>query len=164
MRHLGSAPFPGGGDAEHAGRLEVVDEVAGEAAGGGDLGAASTDLGEERVDCSPTPTLARDPPPRRIPIPHGWVVDGVATELLANELVRAETFDPTRDHSAISRLSPSEKTVARLVAAGLTNREIGAELHISRRTVETHIAYAFQKLNIRTRSSLATLMTSAPDY
>ena len=46
---------------------------------------------------------------------------------------------------------------------GQTNREIGAELHISRRTVETHLAHAFQELDIRARSSLASLMTSTPD-
>ena len=101
------------------------------------------------------------PPLRRVPTPDGWLVDGVATEHAAEALAQVQTVDPTGRHSPISNLSPSEQAVARLVAAGHTNREIGAELHISRRTVETHIAHAFHKLDIRTRSRLASLMASA---
>jgi DNA-binding CsgD family transcriptional regulator len=101
------------------------------------------------------------PPPRRTPIPAGWLVNGLATEQAAKALSDVQTVDPTEQHSPISSLSPSELAVARLVATGQTNRDIGAVLHISRRTVETHIAHAFHKLDIRTRSHLASLVTSA---
>ena len=58
----------------------------------------------------------------------------------------------------ISQLSPAERRVAELVADGLTNREIGEQLHIARRTVETHIVHAFQKLGVQNRTQLARLV------
>ncbi|MBB1260955.1 helix-turn-helix transcriptional regulator [Streptomyces alkaliterrae] len=52
------------------------------------------------------------------------------------------------------RLSPREREVAELAAAGLTNREIGATLHLSPRTVEQHVARAMRKLGIQSRQDL----------
>jgi DNA-binding CsgD family transcriptional regulator len=54
-------------------------------------------------------------------------------------------------------LSTAELGVARLVALGLTSREIGDRLFISRRTVETHIAHIFDKLGVSSRVQLAVL-------
>jgi DNA-binding NarL/FixJ family response regulator len=61
----------------------------------------------------------------------------------------------------LAKLSRSEFAVAELVASGCTNREIGERLHIARRTVETHVAHAFQKLDIRTRAHLAAIVTAS---
>ena len=52
-------------------------------------------------------------------------------------------------------LTDSELGVTRLAAEGLTNRQIGDCLFISRRTVGTHLAHVFQKLGINNRSQLA---------
>jgi DNA-binding CsgD family transcriptional regulator len=52
-------------------------------------------------------------------------------------------------------LTPSELEVVRLAAQGLTNPEIGQRLFISRRTVQTHLAHAFRKLDISSRVELA---------
>ncbi|MGH3884240.1 MAG: response regulator transcription factor [Pseudonocardiaceae bacterium] len=52
-------------------------------------------------------------------------------------------------------MTDSELGVARLAAEGLTNREIGDRLFISRRTVGTHLTHIFQKLEINTRTQLA---------
>jgi DNA-binding CsgD family transcriptional regulator len=52
-------------------------------------------------------------------------------------------------------LTPSQLGVARLAADGLTNRQIGDQLFISRRTVGTHLAHVFQKLAINSRAQLA---------
>ncbi|MGH3919738.1 MAG: response regulator transcription factor [Pseudonocardiaceae bacterium] len=52
-------------------------------------------------------------------------------------------------------MTDSELGVARLAAEGLTNREIGVRLFISRRTVGTHLTHIFQKLEINTRTQLA---------
>lgn len=51
-------------------------------------------------------------------------------------------------------LSEREQEVLRLIALGLTNTEIGEELYLSVRTVETHRAHIHQKLNLRTRAEL----------
>jgi two-component system, NarL family, response regulator NreC len=44
--------------------------------------------------------------------------------------------------------------VLRLIALGYTNAEIGEQLHLSVRTVETHRAHIQQKLRLATRSDL----------
>jgi DNA-binding NarL/FixJ family response regulator len=56
---------------------------------------------------------------------------------------------------SLARLSPREHDVVRLVAAGLTNDEIGAELGIGAKTVETHLARLFERLGIASRTELA---------
>ena len=52
-------------------------------------------------------------------------------------------------------LTPMESDVVRLTVEGLTNREIGERLFISRRTVQTHLSHVFTKLGISTRVELA---------
>ncbi|MGH3853914.1 MAG: AAA family ATPase [Pseudonocardiaceae bacterium] len=51
-------------------------------------------------------------------------------------------------------LSPQETTVAQLAQAGRTNREIAQRLHLSIKTVETHLGHIYQKLGIRSRWDL----------
>ena len=53
------------------------------------------------------------------------------------------------------QLSPREEEVVRLAAAGRSNREIAAELVLSLRTVEGHVARAMRKLGVRSRRELA---------
>ena len=52
-------------------------------------------------------------------------------------------------------LTPSELEVVRLAATGLTNPQIGQRLFISPRTVQTHLAHAFRKLDLSSRVELA---------
>jgi ATP/maltotriose-dependent transcriptional regulator MalT len=58
-----------------------------------------------------------------------------------------------------SVLTASEQRVADLVAQGLTNREVAARLSMSVRTVESHVASAFRKLGVRSRTELAHRFT-----
>jgi two-component system response regulator NreC len=58
------------------------------------------------------------------------------------------------DDSAPQALSPRETEVLRLMALGHTNREIGEQLDLSVRTVETHRAHIQQKLGLGTRPEL----------
>ena len=51
-------------------------------------------------------------------------------------------------------LTTREQQVARLAAQGYTAREIGLELHIGRRTVETHLVNAYDKLGVRSKREL----------
>jgi DNA-binding NarL/FixJ family response regulator len=65
----------------------------------------------------------------------------------------ALTDDPPA--AALSTLTPQDWRIARLAAAGLTNREIGEQLLISRRTVGSHLYHLFPKLEITARAQLA---------
>jgi DNA-binding NarL/FixJ family response regulator len=51
-------------------------------------------------------------------------------------------------------LTRRETEVAQLVAAGLTNREIGARLYLSVRTVDVHVDRILTKLAFRNRNQL----------
>jgi DNA-binding CsgD family transcriptional regulator len=51
-------------------------------------------------------------------------------------------------------LTGSEEAVVGLVALGLTNREVGAHLFISRHTVDFHLRSIFRKLDVRSRVDL----------
>ncbi len=56
---------------------------------------------------------------------------------------------------ALEGLSPRENDVLRMLAEGLTDREIAAALIISPRTVETHVSNVLHKLNVRNRAEAA---------
>jgi DNA-binding NarL/FixJ family response regulator len=49
-------------------------------------------------------------------------------------------------------LSRREEEILRLLASGLTDREIGEALTISTRTVETHVSNILRKLDARNRA------------
>lgn len=52
-------------------------------------------------------------------------------------------------------LSPREDEVAQLLAAGLSDREIAAELVISIRTAQSHVSHILSKLRLRSRTQVA---------
>ena len=52
-------------------------------------------------------------------------------------------------------LSPRENDVLRMLADGLTDREIAEALIISPRTVETHVSNILHKLSVRNRAEAA---------
>jgi DNA-binding CsgD family transcriptional regulator len=55
-------------------------------------------------------------------------------------------------------LTDSELTVVNLIAQGVTNRDVAAQLHLSLHTVKNHVHNAFAKLNINSRAQLTQLM------
>ncbi len=68
---------------------------------------------------------------------------------------RLVTAEP--DMSGWAALTTSELTVARLVAEGLTNREVAERLFVSPHTVNSHLRHVFSKLGINSRVELARL-------
>ena len=56
------------------------------------------------------------------------------------------------------RLSAREQQVAVLAAEGLTSREIGERLYVSRRTVDNHLQRVFTRFGISSRAELAALL------
>jgi len=61
--------------------------------------------------------------------------------------------------AASSPLSPREIEVARLVAKGLTNKQIGEALYLSERTAENHVRHILVKLGFSNRSQIAAWST-----
>jgi DNA-binding CsgD family transcriptional regulator len=57
-------------------------------------------------------------------------------------------------------LSPTEDRVARLVAAGRTNREIASALFVSVKAVEANLTRVYAKLDVRSRTELALRLGS----
>ena len=57
-------------------------------------------------------------------------------------------------------LTAREAEIARLVAGRKSNKEIGAALDISSRTVSTHLRNIFGKLGVRSRGELTDVMRS----
>ncbi|MCY0917396.1 LuxR C-terminal-related transcriptional regulator [Streptomyces sp. H27-G5] len=74
-----------------------------------------------------------------------------------------ETGLTTREDGPISLLSPQEREVVRLAAAGASNREIAAQLFLSPRTVGHHLYRAFPKLGVGSRTELAALLAPVHD-
>ena len=60
--------------------------------------------------------------------------------------------------SGLDALTPSERRVAELAAADLTNREIAQQLFVSTATVETHLTRAYRKLDVDGRGGLAAVL------
>ena len=80
-------------------------------------------------------------------------VQACAAELATLQVAAAEASP-----AALLGLSRAELAVARLVATGLTNREVAAELYVSVKTVEYHLRNSFIKLDISSRRELSALI------
>jgi DNA-binding CsgD family transcriptional regulator len=79
---------------------------------------------------------------------HGFAERARRERMATGETVRKRSPE-TRD-----RLTAQEGQIARLAAEGCSNNEIGAQLFISRRTVEWHLRGVFTKLGISSRKDL----------
>ncbi len=97
----------------------------------------------------------------------GFVVKEMALDRLLEairKVYEGEQYIPpeiaTRLHGRVlSQLSPRELEVLRLLARGLSNKEIGAELHVVEGTVKIHVTNILAKLGVsdRTQAILAAV-------
>lgn len=60
-----------------------------------------------------------------------------------------------RGPATSEELTPQELHVAVLVAEGKTNREVGAQLFLSPKTIEWHLGHVYRKLGVRSRTELS---------
>jgi two-component system response regulator DegU len=99
---------------------------------------------------------------------HGYIVKDVsAPDLVASvKCLAADRFYADRrlansmlrdgKHRNVARLSLREIQVIQLVAEGLSNKEIGARLTLSDKTVKNHLTNIFEKLNVSSRSQVVS--------
>ena len=67
---------------------------------------------------------------------------------------------PRIQSHGIAALTPAQRRVADLAAAGLRNREIAEQLEIAEKTVETHLGRVYAALDIKSRWQLAERLAS----
>jgi DNA-binding CsgD family transcriptional regulator len=63
--------------------------------------------------------------------------------------------------TGVDALTASERRIAEMATEGLTNREIAQALFVTVKTVETHLAHVFRKLDIDSRSQLQQALRRA---
>ncbi len=74
------------------------------------------------------------------------VLDPVVAQKLVTRMASKEQTPST------PMLTPREKEILTLVAKGYTNKAIAAQLHISDRTVQGHLAHIYEKLQVQNRT------------
>ena len=93
--------------------------------------------------------------------------EGLGAELWAErargELRATGETARRRDASTVDDLTPQELRIAQLVGAGASNREVGAQLFVSPKTVEYHLRKVFLKLGVASRVELANVRLGGPD-
>jgi len=76
------------------------------------------------------------------------------TKRVINQFTRIPRREPPKE---LDELTAREQDILRLIARGLSNAEIGAELYISETTVKTHVTHILQKLGLRDRVQVVVL-------
>ncbi|MFF9673421.1 AAA family ATPase [Streptomyces eurythermus] len=77
--------------------------------------------------------------------------------------LRAAGASPLASSAHLATLTWQERRIADLAASGLTNKEIGARMHLSPRTVSSHLYRVFPKLGITSRAALRDALAKLPD-
>ncbi len=72
---------------------------------------------------------------------------------ILREFARVDTDGPPPDSTR--SLTPREREVLQLVTRGMTNKEIGAQLHIAENTVKNHLRNILEKLHLQNRAQAA---------
>ncbi len=85
----------------------------------------------------------------------GSLLDPKATAAVLNRLRKgAEPEDPK-----FASLSPQERRILELIADGLTNRQIGAEMYLAEKTVKNYVSSLLHKLGMSRRTEAAVYAT-----
>jgi two-component system, NarL family, response regulator LiaR len=74
---------------------------------------------------------------------------------VARKLMKQVAALPAQPHAPVNDLTQREVEVLGLIARGMSNREIAAQLVLSEKTVKTHVSSLLSKLNLEARTQLA---------
>jgi DNA-binding CsgD family transcriptional regulator len=81
----------------------------------------------------------------------------------ANELRATGIHRERPDSPSNAGLTPQQRQIAQLAAAGLSNKQIGERLFLSSRTVGYHLYQIFPKLGVTSRAALRDALAELPD-
>lgn len=142
----------GGGGAVPVAPPTTAGEAAGEAATAAGAARRAASMGRRLVPVGPGPRGAAGGADRAGGSGDGlgsgpYPEDSTASRLVGTERAPADPFG----------LSPREREVLALIAAGMTNREIGEALFISDKTVGVHVGNILAKLGVAGRVEAATV-------
>jgi DNA-binding NarL/FixJ family response regulator len=84
---------------------------------------------------------------------ESWLSPRAAATVL--EKMRREYVEPPSEDDPVGLLSPREMEILRLIAHGLENTQIAAELNISPRTAKNHLSNVLAKLGMTNRVQAA---------
>ncbi|MGV4926912.1 response regulator transcription factor (plasmid) [Streptomyces sp. BHT-5-2] len=87
------------------------------------------------------------------------MLDPATTARLMRRLRGGEEDVAPSEEDALSGLSAREREILELIGEGLTNRQIGARLYLSEKTVKNHISRLLAKLGVERRIQAAVLAT-----
>lgn len=119
-----------------------------------DLGAALRRAGQ-RSEASASLTRGHD-------IARACGADALVQRALTE--LRATGIRPSRRlATGLEALTPSEHRIVRMAADGLSNPQIAQALFVSKKTIETHLGHAYQKLGVRSRSQLPGVLRGEPE-
>jgi two-component system nitrate/nitrite response regulator NarL len=92
-----------------------------------------------------------------------WISNAALPQLLQRLRQRSEKVSPPAvqppSSEVLSNLTQREREIAKMVAAGDSNKIIARKLNITDRTVKAHLTTVFQKLNVRDRLQLALFVS-----
>ena len=89
----------------------------------------------------------------------GRRVTAAKERVVVQEVLVPAAADFVRDDRKVASLglTPRELEILELIAAGLSNREIGERVHVSENTVKTHSSRVFAKLGAQRRTQAVQL-------
>jgi NarL family two-component system response regulator LiaR len=96
-------------------------------------------------------------------VPRERIIDGIRTAAGGDRVVSTQRSQHSQIDGALRwpgremGLTERESEILSLLPAGLTNRELGAQLYVSENTIKTHLRSLYTKLGVRNRAQAASL-------
>jgi FixJ family two-component response regulator len=95
------------------------------------------------------------------PFKQKELLESINRALVRSTEQRRRAFEKNQARALIEKLTPREFQVMELVATGLLNKQIGAELGMAEKTVKTHRAHVMLKLGITSVAELMRVLQKA---
>jgi two-component system, NarL family, response regulator DevR len=77
--------------------------------------------------------------------------------------VLARLRNPPKEDPRLSRLTEQERRILGLIAEGLTNRQIGNEMHLAEKTIKNYVSNVLMKLGMERRTEAAVFAARLAD-